>query len=158
MNRLSFPTIIGALTISEADGAIAVIDWGGAPDGDETPLLARARDQLAEYLAGARRSFDLPLDVAGTAFQRRVWDQLLAIPYGATLSYGDVARELGASPRAVGGACGANRIPIIIPCHRIVGASGLGGYSGGAGIATKRALLALESGRPSLPLTPPAAA
>ncbi len=156
--RLSIPTLVGTLTISERDGAIVALDWGAAPVGAPTPLLRRAHDQLAEYFAGERRAFDLPLAPAGSSFQRRVWDAMLAIPYGSTRSYGEVAGELGSAARAVGGACGANPIPILIPCHRILAANGLGGYSGGTGPATKRALLALEAGRPALPLAPPAVA
>ncbi len=158
MNRLSFRTIVGVLTLTEHGGAIVAVDWNAAPGADETPLLANARAQLAEYFAGARRAFDLPLAPTGSAFQRRVWERMLAIPYGGTETYGQVARALEASPRAVGGACGANRIPIIIPCHRILGANGLGGYSGGNGLQTKRVLLEIESGRRELPLEAPTAA
>jgi methylated-DNA-[protein]-cysteine S-methyltransferase len=150
---------VGRLSITEADGALVCIAWSdygadhGAGDrtGDlgaqpgETPLLARAAEQLGEYFAGARRDFDLPLDPAGTPFQRRVWTEMVRIPFGATASYGALARKTGSVARAVGGACGANPIPIVIPCHRVVGKGGaLGGFSGGAGPPTKRALLELE--------------
>src|SRR2546426_11214528 len=97
-------------------------------------LLARARRQLTEYFARARTTFDLPLDPPGTAFQRRVWDALRTIPYGATSSYGELARRLGDphATRAVGAANGKNPIPIIVPCHRVVGARGeLTGFGGG---------------------------
>ena len=103
--------------------------------------------QLAEYFAGRRRSFDLPLDRRGTPFQLAVWDAVAAIPYGETRSYGELARALGrpAASRAVGAANGANPLPIVIPCHRVVGATGrLTGYAGG--LATKRLLLELERG------------
>ncbi len=141
---------VGRLSITEAGGAVVRIAWSD-PAGDpgarpgETPLLARAAEQLGEYFAGARRGFDLPLDPAGTPFQRRVWTEMARTPFGATASYGALARELGSVARAVGGACGANPIPIVIPCHRVVGEGGaLGGFSGGAGVETKVALLELE--------------
>lgn len=122
------------------------LDWGQGRDQDDTPLLRRACAQLQQYFDGARLAFDLPLGPAGTPFQRRVWAALCDIPPGETRSYGDLAASLGTSARAIGGANAANPIPILIPCHRVVGASGaLGGYSGGDGVATKRFLLALEA-------------
>ncbi len=142
---------VGRLSITEAGGAVVRIAWSDHEAGEpqaqpgETPLLARAAQQLSEYFAGTRRDFDLPLDPAGTPFQRRVWTEMARIPFGATESYGALAREVGSVARAVGGACGANPIPIVIPCHRVVAEGGaLGGLSGGTGPATKRALLELE--------------
>ena len=90
----------------------------------------------------------MPLAPAGSGFRQRVWQAMQAIPVGETRSYGALARALGSAPRAVGGACGANPIPILIPCHRVVAGGGLGGYSGGAGLATKIALLKLEGALP----------
>lgn len=145
MPQLSFLTPLGELTVSEEDGAIVALDWGRGRDRTETPLLRAARDQLQDYFDGRRTGFDLPLAPHGTAFQKRVWEALLAIPPGETRSYQDIARALGTVARAVGQANGANPIPIIIPCHRVVGAGGaLGGYSGADGPATKRFLLDLE--------------
>ncbi len=142
---------VGRLSIAEAGGAVVRIAWSDHEAGEpqaqpgETPLLARAAQQLSEYFAGTRRDFDLPLDPAGTPFQRRVWTEMARIPFGATESYGALAREVGSVARAVGGACGANPIPIVIPCHRVVAEGGaLGGFSGGTGPATKRALLEIE--------------
>ncbi len=142
---------VGRLSIAEAGGAVVRIAWSDHEAGEpqaqpgETPLLARAAQQLSEYFAGTRRDFDLPLDPAGTPFQRRVWTEMARIPFGATESYGALAREVGSVARAVGGACGANPIPIVIPCHRVVAeGGGLGGFSGGTGPATKRVLLELE--------------
>ena len=157
MPQLSLLTNLGDLTISEDDGAIVALDWGRGRDQAETPLLRRARDQLQDYFDGKRLTFDLPLAPHGSAFQKRVWAALCAIPPGETRSYADIARAIGSAPRAVGGANGANPIPIIIPCHRVVAADGsLGGYSGGDGPATKRFLLDLESQALLLPLNPPA--
>jgi methylated-DNA-[protein]-cysteine S-methyltransferase len=157
MPQLSLLTNLGDLTISEDDGAIVALDWGRGRDQAETPLLRRARDQLQDYFDGKRLTFDLPLAPQGSDFQKRVWAALCAIPPGETRSYADIARAIGSAPRAVGGANGANPIPIIIPCHRVVAADGsLGGYSGGDGPATKRFLLDLESRALLLPLNPPA--
>ncbi|HYJ75829.1 MAG TPA: methylated-DNA--[protein]-cysteine S-methyltransferase [Kineosporiaceae bacterium] len=118
---------------------------GGVRD-DEHPVLAAATTQLGEYFARERQVFDLPLAPAGTVFQQRVWQALLDIPYGATTSYGEIARRLGQPPgasRAVGLANGSNPISIIIPCHRVVGSDGsLTGYGGG--LDRKRYLLDLE--------------
>ncbi len=109
-----------------------------------------AVQQILEYLDGKRSRFELALDLRGTEFQRRVWDALLEIPYGETRSYLDVARAIGASPRAsraVGAANGANPLAIVVPCHRVVASGGkLGGYGGG--LPLKRRLLALERARP----------
>lgn len=110
--------------------------------------LSGAVRQLVRFLKGQQPRFDLPLDVRGTAFQCRVWEELLRIPYGVTRTYGDVARALGkpGAARAVGTACGSNPLPLIIPCHRVVRGSGqLGGY--GLGLPRKRKLLAQESRR-----------
>lgn len=115
---------------------------------DEThPVLEQAGNQLSEYFAGERQVFDLPLAPTGTAFQQRVWIALRRIPHGETRSYRDIAAELGLSPaasRAVGLANGANPLPIVVPCHRVIGANGaLTGFGGG--LERKRFLLDLES-------------
>ena len=145
MPQLSLHSPIGDLTVSEEDGAIVALDWGWGRDQTETDLLLRARGQLHAYFDRALRAFDLPLAPAGSAFRRRVWAALQAIPYGATATYAALAAGLGSAPRAVGQANAANPIPILIPCHRVVAVGGIGGYSGGEGLSTKRALLALEA-------------
>lgn len=153
MPQLSLLTPLGALTLSEDEGAIVALDWGRGRDQEETPGLREAADQLQDYFDGQRAEFDLNLAPFGTPFRQRVWAALRAIPAGETRSYGDIARLLGSSARAVGQANSENPIPIIIPCHRVVGAGGLlGGYSGGEGPETKRYLLELE--RRALRLTP----
>ncbi len=145
MPQLSLHSPIGDLTLTEEDGAIVSLDWGWGCQQQPSPLLERARNQLEEYFDGTRRSFDLPLAPAGSPYQRKVWDQLLRIPYGSVARYGSLATELGSAARAVGGACGRNPLPILIPCHRVVGHnSALGGYSGLDGVETKRFLLRLE--------------
>lgn len=145
MPQLSFHSPFGEITLSEEDGAIVSLDWGWAKDNQSTPLLRKAKKQLDSYFDGKRTDFDLPLNPAGTVFQKNVWRVMSKIPYGHTKTYGDLAKALKSAARAVGGACGANHIPIIIPCHRVLAANGrLGGYSGDGGLDTKTALLKLE--------------
>lgn len=121
----------------------------GVPMG-RTPILAQAERELEEYFAGRRREFEIPLDVQGTPFQAKVWAVLARIPYGQTLSYGDVALRIGSprAVRAVGTANGRNPVCVLVPCHRVIAADGsLGGYSGG--LEVKERLLALEGVRTS---------
>lgn len=137
---------LGPVTIVERDGAIADISFAPSNHRDETPLLRRAAAQLAEYFAGTRTAFDLPLAPAHSAFQARMRAAMIAIPYGETKSYGELAAALESAARAVGQACGSNPIPIVVPCHRVLAAGGrIGGFSAGEGAATKRWLLALEA-------------
>jgi methylated-DNA-[protein]-cysteine S-methyltransferase len=128
-----------------------------------TPLIS-ARNRLAEeaahqlerYREDADARFDLPLLVEGTPFQRRLWDALCAIPRGKTLTYGELAQRLGAEARAVGQACGDNRLPIVIPCHRVIAANGIGGFAhatSGYLLEAKRWLLAHECGADPFELT-----
>ncbi len=146
MPCLSVHSPLGPLTIVENDDAIVALEWGWARDASTTGLLTLASDQLASYFDGDIKQFSLPLAPSGTPFQRQVWTSMTRIPYGETQSYGSVAEDIDSSPRAVGTACGRNPIPIIIPCHRVVGNGGaLVGYSGGEGVETKRYLLAHES-------------
>jgi methylated-DNA-[protein]-cysteine S-methyltransferase len=111
-----------------------------------SPIARQVAEEIAEYFTGARDTFSVPIHLRGTAFQRRVWQELLAIPFGELVSYGDITERVGlpmSGARAVGGAVGRNPVSIIVPCHRVVGASGsLTGYAGG--IDRKRALLSLE--------------
>jgi methylated-DNA-[protein]-cysteine S-methyltransferase len=143
--QLSLHSPLGDISVSEEDEAIVALDWGWGRDQYATALLVRAREQLYAYFDRELTGFDLPLRPAGTPHQQRVWQALRAIPYGERRSYAEFARAIGSKPRAVGRANAANPIPIIIPCHRVVASDGLGGYSGGDGLSTKRALLDLES-------------
>ena len=147
---------VGELRIVEQGGAITAIEFtpfrdsvDGRPRGersDTEPVLVRAVEQLTAYFARELKEFDLPLAPHGTVFQQRVWDALLGIAYGDTASYGEIAHRLGmtnAASRAVGLANGRNPIPIVIPCHRVIGADGtLTGYAGG--VERKQTLLGLE--------------
>jgi methylated-DNA-[protein]-cysteine S-methyltransferase len=145
---IAIDTPVGRLGITERDGQIVRVSWSPSPDGEPTPLLAEAARQMAAYFAGELTAFDLPLDPGGSVLERGVFDAMRAIPYGQTRTYGDIASELGTYGQPVGQACGANPIPVIIPCHRVLSATGLGGYSGAGGIETKIALLKLEGGYP----------
>ncbi|HET6174131.1 MAG TPA: methylated-DNA--[protein]-cysteine S-methyltransferase [Gaiellales bacterium] len=141
---------LGRLLLSASERGLTGLSFTGragepAEDDRSPELLAPAAGQLAEYFAGERRVFELELNFAGSPFQERVWEQLLEIPFGETLSYGELARAVGRPDivRGVAGAVGRTPIPIIIPCHRVVGADGaLTGYGGG--LQRKRALLDLE--------------
>lgn len=147
-------TPIGELLLAGEDGALSLIGFPKGsmrrdPEADwiynEKPL-AEARRQLKEYFAGERKTFDLPLQLGGTEFQVSVLEALQEIPYGETVSYGEIARRIGRpkAMRAVGAANGRNPIPIVVPCHRVIGSSGdLTGFGGG--IDTKEALLRLEA-------------
>lgn len=146
-NRIVCPSSLGPLTIVERGGALTEICFGDGGDcGDPVPLILRAAEELREYFEGGRREFDLPLAPAGTAFQQAVWQALREIPYGSTWTYAQIARVVGnpAACRAVGMANHRNPLPIVIPCHRVVGSDGsLTGYAGG--LEVKRRLLYLES-------------
>ena len=144
MPSLSIPSPVGQLTIEEEDDALVAIRWGSGEPGNGSPLLAEAARQLQAYFAGELTDFDLPLAPAGSRFEQRVWAAMQMIPYGQTRSYGDLAVSVDSAPRAVGRACGKNPIPIVIPCHRVLARTGMGGYSGEGGLVTKERLLALE--------------
>ncbi len=147
---MPFDSPIGRLVL-ESDGDVLVGIWlpggtrhGRRDAGDVPPLLKETATQLDEYFAGERTDFDVPMELDGTDFQREVWAELARIPYGTTISYGELARRVGRpnGPRAVGQANGRNPIPIIVPCHRVLARNGIGGYGGG--LPMKRALLAVE--------------
>ena len=144
MKTCTVPTQFGDLTLFEEDAHIVVLDWGVAAREESGGVLDEARQQLLAYAAGKREVFDLPLRLKGSDFQRDVCAAMSAIPFGETCTYGDIAKMLGAPAQAVGGACGGNPIPIIIPCHRVMGAKGLTGFSGAGGVETKVALLRHE--------------
>ena len=143
MPQLSVDSPVGSLTLTEEDGAITGLTWGRGK-ADDTPLLREAAAQLETYFAGERTEFDLPLRVDGSPLQREVCAAMLRIPYGYTRTYGEIAKELDVPAQAVGQACGGNPIAIVIPCHRVLGADSLGGFSGAYGIESKVALLRHE--------------
>ncbi|MCY1126965.1 methylated-DNA--[protein]-cysteine S-methyltransferase [Frigidibacter sp. RF13] len=131
------------LSLSEEHGRIARLRWGQTAEGESSAILREAAAQLQDYFAGRRQVFNLPLAfLPGLAGE--VQRAMLAIPFGETRTYGDLSKALGAPAQAIGQACGSNPIPILIPCHRILGANGLGGFSAPGGIETKVALLKHE--------------
>ncbi|WP_432449511.1 methylated-DNA--[protein]-cysteine S-methyltransferase [Aliiroseovarius marinus] len=145
MNIAVVDSPVGRLGVVEDGGAITRLRWNVDPEGELTPMLVEAQAQLRAYFDGALTKFDLPTRVMGSDFQRAVCAAMSAIPYGDTLTYGEIAKLTGNSAQAVGNACGANPIPIIIPCHRVMGAGGkLVGFSGAGGVETKVQLLRLE--------------
>lgn len=151
-------TPVGVLTLVASDAGLAAILWENEVpkhgrlrplcQNDDHPLLCETTRQLEEYFCGTRRHFDLPLDVEGTAFQKKVWQALLSIPFGETRSYRQIAEQIGhpTAVRAVGAANGRNPLSIVAPCHRVIGANGkLTGFAGG--LAVKAFLLELETRR-----------
>src|SRR4051812_9091646 len=149
-----FSSFAGPLTLEGDDRALTRIGFteAAAPQGDAAAISAAAI-QLEQYFAGERTEFDIELELDGTPFERRVWDEVRAIPYGETATYAEIARRVGrpGASRAVGRANGRNPVAVIVPCHRVIGSDGsLTGYAGG--IEMKRALLDLErsaAARPS---------
>lgn len=143
---------LGPLALTANGGHLVAIDIGaegpirdGKASAEEAGVLSRATDELRRYFDGKLTRFTVPVRSEGSAFQRRVWAAMSRVPFGQVATYGGIAREIGSAPRAVGGACARNPIPIIQPCHRVLGSGGsLGGYSGAGGLDTKRWLLAHE--------------
>lgn len=146
--RMASP--VGMLTLVATDDGLSAVLWENERDGrvrlnlvakdDRHPVLLEAERQLNEYFAGGRAAFDLPIDVTGTPFQRRVWDALMSIPFGETRSYAQIARQVGnpAAVRAVGAANGRNPLSIVAPCHRVIASSGaLTGFAGGLDVKAK---------------------
>lgn len=159
----SYPTPLGAMTALLSERGLCLLEFvhdtkglateiaqveaarGGAAQPGENALTAQLGQELAEYFAGHRCRFDMPLDLIGTAFQVDAWRALLAIPYGETRSYAEQAQQIGrpTAVRAVAGANGQNKVSVIVPCHRVIGSNGsLTGYGGG--LSRKQWLLALE--------------
>ena len=146
MPELVFNSPVGLLALVASGRAITSLEWRKSRSNQKTKTLLIVKKELTQYFSGELTEFTVPLDPSGTAFQRRVWKTIVAIPYGERRTYRDIANTLNSSPRAVGGACGRNPIPIIIPCHRVVGSNGsLTGYTGADGINTKSFLLEHES-------------
>lgn len=149
----SFP--IGPVTFTAAGGKLTAIEFGGSPDARKPPggVLELAVRELEDYFSGALRKFTVPwsLPPDSSLFLLKALEAMAQIPYGRTETYGGLARKIGSAPRAVGGAAARNPIPIIVPCHRLVAAKGLGGYAGdwekGKALSVKKFLLELEAGQ-----------
>ena len=144
MSFASLSSPVGPLTVWEEDGEIVALDWRKRDAPAATPALTQAVAQLQAYFARELEVFDLPLRLGVTAFQKAFSQALLDIPFGHTRTYGELSKDLGVSAQAIGQACGGNKIPIIIPCHRVLGATGLGGFSGRDGVEAKVELLKHE--------------
>ncbi len=144
MESISIDSPVGPLTLSADDGGLVRLRWASGPSAKATGILAEAKEQISAYFAGDRKDFDLPLSPKLSETQWQFSRALMAVPFGETRTYGDLGATLGLPAQAVGQCCGANPIPIIIPCHRVLAVNGLGGFSGGGGIEAKVALLRHE--------------
>jgi len=153
LTRRVIRTALGQFTAAAEDGAVTELSVGVLPAKEaelpeDAAVLGRLESQLEEYARGERKTFDLPVRLEGTDFQRLVWAELQKIPYGETRSYGQIASAIGrpTAGRAVGRACGKNRLLLLVPCHRVVGSTGsLTGFSAEGGVKTKLKLLELEN-------------
>lgn len=144
MSRAALDTPLGPVWVEAQGPAITASGWGEACRATSDPVLIGALAQLAAYFGGTRKGFDLPLAHGRTGLQAKVLAALQAIPQGETRTYGDLSKALGAPAQAIGQACGANPLPILIPCHRVLSASGLGGFSAPGGVDAKVWLLRHE--------------
>ncbi len=142
VESFTYESIFGPMCVRMKNGRVCGIELGERCAGAE--LNPEVFQQLEEYFRGIRKQLDFPVEVRGTEFQMRVWQALRNIPYGSTISYGELAKKLGTSPRAVGQALKRNPLPLYFPCHRVVGKTSIGGFS--AGLNWKKNLLALERG------------
>lgn len=140
----SLPSPLGPIGVTAEQGAITRLSWPVDAPPPDTALHRRTAEQLTAYFAGGLIAFDLPLRPQGSAFEQAVWAQMLAIPFGETRTYGDIAKALNSAAQPVGNACGANPLPILIPCHRVLGANSLGGFSASGGVEDKVWLLRHE--------------
>ena len=146
INSLSLLSSVGQITIFETSNKIIALEWGQVKTQTRSPVLITAKTEIIEYLNNERKEFSIPLHPTGTKFQKSVWAIIAKIPYGQTRTYGEIANQLNSAPRPIGGACGKNPIPIIIPCHRVIGTNNkLIGFSGGFGVQTKQSLIKLET-------------
>ncbi len=151
MTSLSFQSPIGVITLTREGDDITSLKWTKlahqkVSQTEAGGVLGEAKAQLLAYFRGDLRRFDLSMSCPSTPFQHGVFESMMSISYGRTKTYGEIASYVDGSAQAVGAACGANPLPILIPCHRVVGASNLGGYSGAGGIESKVFLLRLEGG------------
>ena len=145
MNKLSFKTSIGWISLSEKNNLITSVKFGKEKNKGKNIILDKLKKQITEFTKGKRKKFSIQLNIEGTSLQKKIWKQLINIKYGSTKTYGDIAKILQTSPRYVGNVCGQNNHLLIIPCHRVVRSDGsLGGFSGLGGVKLKKKLLELE--------------
>lgn len=145
MNKLSFKTSIGWISLTEKNNLINSVKFGKEKNKGKNAILYKLKKQIIEFTKGKRKKFSIKLNIEGTILQKKIWKQLINIKYGSTKTYGDIAKILHTSPRYVGNVCGQNNHLLIIPCHRVVRSDGsLGGFSGLGGVRLKKKLLELE--------------
>ena len=145
MNILSFNCSLGWITLFEKDNSITSIKFGKNKNKGKNSTLINLKKQIIEFSKGKRKKFTVKLHIEGSVLQKKIWNKLRNVKYGKTKSYGDIAKELGTSPRYVGNVCGQNNHLLVIPCHRVVRSDGaLGGFSGPGGIKLKKKILKLE--------------
>ena len=145
MNILSFDTSLGWITLSEENNLINSVKFGKKKNRGKSLVLIKLKKKILEFTKGKRKKFSVKLNIEGSILQKKIWKQLSNISYGATKTYGDIAKTLRTSPRYVGNVCGQNDHLLVIPCHRVVRSDGaLGGFSGLGGIKLKKKLLQLE--------------
>tara|TARA_B100001769_G_scaffold48403_1_gene34668 strand:- start:163 stop:606 length:444 start_codon:yes stop_codon:yes gene_type:complete len=145
MNKLSFKTSIGWISLTEKNNLITSVKFGKEKNKGKNAILYKLKKQIIEFTKGKRKKFSIKLHIEGTILQKKIWKQLINIKYGSTKTYGDIAKILHTSPRYVGNVCGQNNHLLIIPCHRVVRSDGsLGGFSGLGGLKLKKKLLELE--------------
>ena len=145
MNKLSFKTSIGWISLTEKNNLITSVKFGKEKNKGKNAILYKLKKQIIEFTEGKRKKFSIKLNIEGSILQKKIWKQLINIKYGSTKTYGDIAKILNTSPRYVGNVCGQNNHLLIIPCHRVVRSDGsLGGFSGLGGVKLKKKLLELE--------------
>ena len=145
MNKLSFKTSIGWISLTEKNNLITSVKFGKEKNKGKNAILYKLKKQIIEFTKGKRKKFSIKLNIEGTILQKKIWKQLINIKYGSTKTYGEIAKILNTSPRYVGNVCGQNNHLLIIPCHRVVRSDGsLGGFSGLGGVKLKKKLLELE--------------
>ena len=145
MNKLSFKTSIGWISLTEKNNLINSVKFGKEKNKGKNAILYKLKKQIIEFTEGKRKKFSIKLNIEGSILQKKIWKQLINIKYGSTKTYGDIAKILNTSPRYVGNVCGQNNHLLIIPCHRVVRSDGsLGGFSGLGGVKLKKKLLELE--------------
>ena len=145
VNILSFNCSLGWITLFEKNNSITSIKFGKNKNKGKNSTLIKLKKQIIEFSKGKRKKFTVKLHIEGSVLQKKIWNKLRNVSYGTTKTYGDIAKELGTSPRYVGNVCGQNNHLLVIPCHRVVRSDGtLGGFSGLGGIKLKKKILKLE--------------
>ena len=145
MNSLSFKTVLGWITVTDFDKKIKSVEFAKKKNKGKSENLVEIKKQIIDFCLGKKKKFKVKIEMVGTTLQKKIWKELLKIPYGSTKSYGEIAHKIKTSPRYVGNVCGQNKHVLIVPCHRVVRSDGsLGGFSSIGGIKMKKRLLKLE--------------